>query len=82
MAYKQSVMRKAKLLKLKKQTDGYGCSGAWYDPDKKRVVRYGPRSSGYRKWLQKQSNKRLRKYKDTLQNSKHKRMYDIMWEMY
>lgn len=83
MGYRRSRESKRRLKKLSEATEGYSPGGAWYNPDKKRYVRYhGSNTPGYTKFLRRMSNRKVRKYGELLNNSLYKKAYDYWWILY
>lgn len=81
MSYNGSKERNKRLKRLHDQTKNAYTSGAYFDEDKGRLVRYyrGKRS----KFLKQLSSKKCRRIKlVALQHSQYKRIFDYWWELF
>jgi hypothetical protein len=83
MGYKQARNRRRRLERLYVQTK-YSCgSGAWYDEDKDRYVKFTASSTpGYAKLLRHYSNKKVRRAKDIGAHADYRKCYDYRWVLY
>lgn len=77
MCYRRSRESKRRLKKLSEETTDYSPGGAWFNPDKKRYIRFhGSNTPGLMKYLRRISNRRVRKHDDVLNNGSYKKVYD------
>lgn len=86
MAYKQAKNRKKRLQKtydeIKNMKGHYTGAGVWIDEDRGFFYRYSPSNTpGYAKLLRRIGNKRIRQSKDTFNNGKYRRIYDVKWTL-
>lgn len=80
MGYRGSKERNLRMKKLCDKTGGDTSSGAWFDPEKKRYIRYyGSNTPGYKKLLRRMSNRKVRRYGDALNNGRYRKVYDYWW---
>lgn len=79
MSYFRSKEDKRRLAKLYYETKSQYGSGAYYDDDKRRYIRYYPAQVGFTKFLKRYSNKRARKSSEIPQYSGHKKNTDYWW---
>lgn len=67
MLYLNKKIEKMKFKKLYLQTkNGIGLGGAYFDEDKKRIIRYKATTSKNCKFWKKQANRRVRYYSNDL----------------
>lgn len=77
MSYRRSRESKRRLKKLSEETTDDALGGAWFNPSKKRYIRYySSNTPGYAKFRRRISNRRVRKYGDLLSNGLYKKTYD------
>ncbi len=82
MSYHRSKERNRRLKKLCDETGFvHGATGAWYDEDKNRYIKYSYGSKKYRKFLKKLSSKKARRYKGDIQNCDYKKTFDYLWKL-
>ena len=81
MNYHSNRERNRKLKKLYEETKHSYGSGAWFDEDKGRYIKYTCGGRKYKKYLKKLSSKKARKYKGEMQNCDYKRTFDYWWEL-
>ena len=81
--YDRKERDKRELQKLYDKTKHSYGSGAWFDREKQRFIRYSPSdSSAYPKYLKRLSNKRVRKYIGCLPNGcSYRKLFDYWWEL-
>lgn len=84
MSYRRSCQEKLKLKRLYNETKNGYRSGAFYNERKQRIVRFNATNTpGYRKYLRRLSNKRLRHYKNLpLNHSSYKKLFDYWWILF
>ena len=82
MSHRRSRETRRRLKKLSVSSPRYTPSGAWYDEDKGRYIRYYARGShGCTKWLRTVANRKVRRAKNVLQGGGYRRVYDYWWEL-
>lgn len=83
MSYRRSQQEKKKLKKLYEETKTSYGSGAYFDKDKKRYIRYTSCSAPVRKQYKRQNvrNFRRNKVKVPARGCKYKRFYDFWWNI-
>lgn len=84
MSYRRSKERNRRLKKLYEETKHSYGSGAWYDEEKGRYIRYYPSSStGYTKYLRRISNRKIRRMKEmSLKGCQYKKAFDYWWTLF
>lgn len=83
MSYHGSKERNRRLKKLYGETKTQYGAGAYYDEDKKRLIKYSPRkNSGYAKYLRKVANRKVRRNKDNLKYGSYRKIYDYWCELF
>lgn len=81
MGYQRKKEEKTRLKRLYGETKNAYGSGAWYDEETGRYIRYwiAPRR---KKYLKKVANKKVRKYKQKLSNGSYRNVFDLWWELF
>ena len=82
MSYHRCKERHRRLKKLYAFTKNYYGCGAYYDAKKHRYVRYSVGRSGYKKYLKRKSNKKVRKAKCVNDYCDYKKLYDYWWTLF
>ena len=80
MSHRRKTKEKHKLKHLYDQTQSSYWSGAYYDEDKKRYIRWYARRIG--KFYRRISNKRVCRTKYLVNGNTYKRYFDYWWELY
>ena len=82
MSYHRSRETRRRLRKLSRNSPGYSPSGAWYNEEKGRYIRFYARGShGSTKWLRTVANHKVRRAKNVPQGGGYRRVYDYWWEL-
>ena len=83
MSYKRSREEKRRLKRLYGKAGSHYRSGIWYDPRKRRYVRYwlGARS-GYRQFLKRKANRVVRRQQEPLQHGTYRKAFDYWRDLY
>lgn len=76
MSYRRCNERNRRLRKLYKSTKNYYGHGAYYDKKKQRYVRYSVDRNGYKKYLKRYYNKKIRKSSDIDNHNGYRKLYD------
>lgn len=83
MSHRRKQQDKRRLKKLSEQNKMHdrNVSGAYYDEDKQRYVRYSPsrKGSSYPKYLRRRANKMMRRRKGLFSNGMYRKAYDYKW---
>lgn len=85
MSFNRKKEDKIRLEKLYLKTKNrYGC-GVYYDENKKRYIKYSYGSKLFRKYLKRQSSKKVRikfdKYNKIQEKSLYKKTFDYWWNL-
>ena len=83
MSYARSKKEREKIEKLSHETFHNWYSGAYYNEDKQRFVKYGPKGqrAKTRKYFKKYSNKRVRRV-DSHNGGSYKKSWDFWWNLF
>ena len=82
MSHRRSRETRRRLKRLSVNRSRYSASGAWYNEDKGRYIRFYARGShGSTKWLRTVANRKVRRAKDVPSGGGYRRVYDYWWEL-
>lgn len=79
MSHQAAQERNRRLKKLTEETNGNYCSGAYYDQEKRRYVKFSSHNKGIKKLCRRQTRRKLKK--SSLQHAGYKRVYDYFWQI-
>lgn len=83
MSYKRCVEDRARIRKLYNDVGHHYTPCVYYDERKGRIIKTYLSSGrkGRARWLKRQSNKKIRKYKGYIRKGAYKKVFDYWWEL-
>ena len=83
MSHRRKIEDKRRLKKLYNETRTLYGSGAYFDKDAGRYIRYSAGGVGRRRWFKRQSNKSVRRHKDaSLKGNQYRRVFDYWCSLF